>query len=225
VPRAKAVWYPLSKDIVDAATRLGLGALHEAHKAHPRDWENPGRARVQWKKDGRLLNPVIASSACLHMLLPVSSCAASSPLSTRSHPFRSCAEKKLLEMIALQIQRVKTENVPREPYTYPPAPVPPTLKPSKPRVLPVGAKGKGKVPLPPDGGARASKRSGRPLPVPPEPRPSLAVRVAPLSPALPSGVLLDAIKASMNTQQEPGQVGAAQGGMGKGKRKVVRVRQ
>ena len=56
------MWWPLSKDIADATNRLGLGTLHEVNKAHPRDWENPGRVRVQWKKDGRLVNPAIKTS-------------------------------------------------------------------------------------------------------------------------------------------------------------------
>ena len=62
VERAKSVWWPLSKDIADAANQLGLGTLHEVQKSHPRDWENPGRVRVQWKKEGRLLNPIIKTS-------------------------------------------------------------------------------------------------------------------------------------------------------------------
>lgn len=62
VQRAKSLWWPLSKDIAEAASRLGLGTLHEVHKFHPRDWENPGRVRVQWKKDGRLLNSSIKTS-------------------------------------------------------------------------------------------------------------------------------------------------------------------
>ena len=62
VKREKALWWPLSKDIADAANRLGLGVLHEVTKSHPRDWENPGRVRVLWKKDGRLVNPVIKTS-------------------------------------------------------------------------------------------------------------------------------------------------------------------
>lgn len=62
IPRAKSVWWPLSKDIADATNRLGLGTLHEVNKAHPRDWENPGRVRVQWKKDGRFVNPAIKTS-------------------------------------------------------------------------------------------------------------------------------------------------------------------
>ena len=62
IPREKAVWWPLSRDIAEAASRLGLGTLHEGQKSHPRDWENPGRVRVQWKKDGRLVNPRIKTS-------------------------------------------------------------------------------------------------------------------------------------------------------------------
>ncbi|KAJ7098304.1 signal recognition particle, SRP19 subunit [Mycena epipterygia] len=64
VPRAHAVWWPLSKDIADATNALGLATLHEVNKSHPRDWENPGRVRVQWKKDGRLMNPMIRTSEC-----------------------------------------------------------------------------------------------------------------------------------------------------------------
>lgn len=44
--------------------RLGLRALHEITKTHPRDWENPGRVRVQWKKDGKLVNPAVKTSEC-----------------------------------------------------------------------------------------------------------------------------------------------------------------
>jgi signal recognition particle subunit SRP19 len=62
VERAKSLWWPLSKDIADAAMRLGLRALHEITKTHPRDWENPGRVRVQWKKDGKLVNPAVKTS-------------------------------------------------------------------------------------------------------------------------------------------------------------------
>lgn len=69
LPREKSVWWPLSKDIAEAASRLQLSALHEVHKRHPRDWDNPGRVRVQWKKDGRLLNPGIRTSKCFFLCI------------------------------------------------------------------------------------------------------------------------------------------------------------
>jgi len=71
VERAKSLWWPLSKDIADAAVRLGLGTLHEVTKSHPRDWENPGRVRVQWKKDGGPVNPAIKSSMVSYSYLPM----------------------------------------------------------------------------------------------------------------------------------------------------------
>jgi signal recognition particle subunit SRP19 len=46
VPRAHALWWPLSADLAAAAQRLGVRCAHEADKTHPRDWANPGRVRV-----------------------------------------------------------------------------------------------------------------------------------------------------------------------------------
>ncbi|KAG6813066.1 hypothetical protein H0H92_014338 [Tricholoma furcatifolium] len=102
LPRAKSLWWPLSKDIADAAHRLGLGTLHEVAKSHPRDWENPGRVRVQWKKDGRLVNPAVKT------------------------------KKQLLELICMQIQSLKPENAPKPPYNTVPtnAASPPPSKPT-----------------------------------------------------------------------------------------------
>jgi signal recognition particle subunit SRP19 len=68
ISRVKGVWHPLSKDIAEATSRLGLGTLHEVNKCHPRDWENPGRVRVQWKRDGQLVNPSIKTSKILSLL-------------------------------------------------------------------------------------------------------------------------------------------------------------
>ncbi|EPQ53625.1 signal recognition particle, SRP19 subunit [Gloeophyllum trabeum ATCC 11539] len=187
VPRAKAVWWPLSKDIADASTRLGLQALHEVQKAHPRDWDNPGRVRIQWKKDGRLLNPRIKT------------------------------KKQLLEALALHIQQVKPDNVPREPYNYSPQPAPaPT---------PAAPSSKGKQPLAKPRAPLTPKRTGHAqLPLPPQPEPELASRVSPYSPSLPTGMLLETVKAGMNAQ-EPALPGAPPGAASqKGKRKVVRVR-
>ncbi|KZT28048.1 signal recognition particle, SRP19 subunit [Neolentinus lepideus HHB14362 ss-1] len=191
ISRAKAVWWPLSKDIADVSTRLGLQALHEVQKSHPRDWDNPGRVRIQWKKDGRFLNGRIKT------------------------------KKQLLEAIAFQIQQLKPDNVPKEPYNYSvtqviPAPVPkptPSSKGKQPATKP-------RAPLTP-------KRTGRALlPLPPQPEPELASRVSPYSPALATGMLLETVKAGVNSQEPaPGTPGTGPGGVSqKGKRKVVRVR-
>jgi signal recognition particle subunit SRP19 len=191
ISRSKSVWWPLSKDIADACSRLGLGTLHEVNKMHPSDWENPGRVRVQWKKDGRPVNSNIRT------------------------------KKQLLETISFQIQGIKTDNVPCEPYTYPQPVPPPNVKTTKSKT------GTGKS----TAGGQASKtksnpkfpqRTGRPLPSPPEPQPALKSRVSAHSPALPAGVLIETIRAGMNATEGQGAAGGLPSG--KGKRKVVRVR-
>lgn len=214
VERAKSLWWPLSKDIADAAVRLGLGTLHEVTKSHPRDWENPGRVRVQWKKDGGPVNPAIKS------------------------------KKQLLETICFQIQALKPENIPKPPYNLA------TPKESSPPVLksaissgsgasgspPDSAgSGKGKQPaniLNPNKSIKSlaiqvptSQKGGRRLPVPPEPFPPFSSRVSAYSPAISTGILVDAVKAGMNNPDPGSLPGAGTGGnIGKGKRKFVRVR-
>lgn len=204
------MWWPLSKDIADACSRLGLGTLHEVNKMHPSDWENPGRVRVQWKKDGRPVNSNIRTST---FVLP---CVAANLLKESPR-----TEKQLLETISFQIQRVKTDNIPSEPYTYPQPAPPPNVKTTKSKTG--GAKS--------TAGGQASKTkpnpkfpqpTGRPLPSPPEPHPALKSRLSAHSPAVPSGVLIDTIRVGMNATEGQGAAGGIPGG--KGKRKVVRVR-
>jgi signal recognition particle subunit SRP19 len=124
-------------------------------------------------------------------------------------------EKQLLEMVGFQIQRAKPEfNIPKPPYTLAePAPTEaPPPKSSKKK----GDKGKAPAKV---------KRTGIPLPVPPEPTPPLTSRLSPYSPSIPSGMLIDAVKAGMTAQaQESAAAAAANPGAAKGKRKVVRVR-
>ncbi|KAL4073691.1 signal recognition particle, SRP19 subunit [Scleroderma yunnanense] len=195
ISREKSVWWPLSKDIADATNRLGLGTIHEVNKVHPRDWENPGRVRVQWKNDGKLINSAIKT------------------------------KRQLLEMISLQIQRIKPDSIPRPPYTLlsqSTVPVAPAAKtsPSNKGKQPAKSKAGTAIPLQPQ------KPSLQRLPVPPEPHPPLASRVSSYSPALSTGVLVETVKAGMNAQEQgtgPGP-GIAGGGMQKGKRKVIRVR-
>ncbi|KAJ3998120.1 signal recognition particle, SRP19 subunit [Lentinula boryana] len=207
VERAKSIWWPLSKDIAEATNRLGLGTLHEVSKAHPRDWENPGRVRVQWKKEGRLMNPAIKT------------------------------KKQLLEMISLQIQHLKPENIPRPPYSTSPV-TSGNASAATPTINAAPSSNKGKAPATtksksPIAPQPKQMMGGRRLPVPPEPLLPLASRLSPYSPALPTGVLIDTVKAGMNaTENNAGALGApgapspfgAPGGPQKGKRKVVRVR-
>lgn len=200
VERTKSLWWPLSKDIAEAANRLGLGTLHEVGKAHPRDWENPGRVRVQWKKDGRLVNPNIKT------------------------------KKQLLELICFQIQRLKPENIPKPPYITSSPTLPSSNPSSKMTSgvassnkgkQPATTKSKSPAALP------SKQTGGRRLPIPPEPHPPLASRVSPYSPAISAGVLIETVKAGMNATENPvaGSPGASgMPGMQKGKRKVVRVR-
>jgi len=200
VERAKSLWWPLSKDIADAANQLGLGTLHEVNKSHPRDWDNPGRVRVQWKKDGRLINPIIKT------------------------------KKQLLEVICFQLQHLKPENVPKPPYntTSSNGTGPDSAKPNNNSTT--SSKGKqpaamkSKSPAAP----QHQQRGGRRLPVPPEPHPPLASRLSTYSPAISTGVLIETVKAGMNATENSA-VGAGPGApptaaAGKGKRKVVRVR-
>ncbi|EKM56508.1 uncharacterized protein PHACADRAFT_253679 [Phanerochaete carnosa HHB-10118-sp] len=197
IARQKAVWWPLSRDIAEAASRLGLGVLHEGQKAHPRDWENPGRVRVQWKKDGRLMNPSIKT------------------------------KKQLLELISMQIQMQKPDHVPKLPYSFAsdmpaePAPAPTPSKGKQPASKTVGKGTTAGTTLSP--AAASLPRSGSQiLPLPPAPHPPLPNRVSPYSPALVSGILVETVKAGMSA---PDPMANALGGGGKGKRKVVRVRQ
>jgi len=134
-------------------------------------------------------------------------------------------------MISLQIQHLKPDNIPRPPYTISP-PKPTTARPSTKPGASTSIKGKqpattkSKTPST----HQPKQTGGRRLPIPPDPLPSLASRLSPYSPAVPSGVLIETVKAGMNAQQDSAVAGGAPGapavpgGAQKGKRKVVRVR-
>jgi signal recognition particle subunit SEC65 len=62
VSRDHALWWPLSTDIANAASKMGLSVVHEVDKSHPRDWDNPGRVRVLWKQNGKLVNHQFTTS-------------------------------------------------------------------------------------------------------------------------------------------------------------------
>ena len=136
-------------------------------------------------------------------------------------------ERLLLEWVAYQIQRLKPELIPKTPYTFPEPKLPPIPQP-KPIA---GGKGKqsqqqkSKQTTPSTTKAGKKSNPGCRLPVPPEPQPALNNRLSTYSPAIAAGILIDTIKAGMSATEGGGAAGPGPNLGGKGKRKVVRVRQ
>ena len=68
VKKEDAVENPLAREIVEALHHIGntlsvpMQLVFEPSKCHPKDWANPGRIRVQVKKDGKALHPKIQNS-------------------------------------------------------------------------------------------------------------------------------------------------------------------
>jgi len=120
-------------------------------------------------------------------------------------------EKHLLEAIAAVLHTTRPDLVPRPeqraPHTADTAESSQQASTSK------------KVPT--------KKRWNRARPQPPQPWPEIKKRLPDVSPTLESGLLIDAVKAgldAMKQQQVEAQQTAGPSGVGKGKRKVVRVR-
>lgn len=55
VPIELAVENPLAKTMADAVQQLGLPCVFEGDKTHPQDFGNPGRIRVFFKDEGKLV--------------------------------------------------------------------------------------------------------------------------------------------------------------------------
>jgi hypothetical protein len=48
----------------------GAGLMNsQPDKTHPADWENPGRVKVQFEKDGRFVNPIVKNRASCRLAL------------------------------------------------------------------------------------------------------------------------------------------------------------
>lgn len=58
-----AVENPLAREMAEAVQGLGLRALFEADKTHPKDWANPGRVKVLVKENGRQVDRRVNNSA------------------------------------------------------------------------------------------------------------------------------------------------------------------
>ncbi|KAI9845892.1 MAG: signal recognition particle subunit [Sclerophora amabilis] len=65
----QAVSNPLARDIVDAVQGLGLQALFEPGKLHPKDWSNPGRVKVLVKEGGKPANARVKNKHHLYNLI------------------------------------------------------------------------------------------------------------------------------------------------------------
>jgi len=199
LPREKSVWWPLSKDITDAAVHLRLMTIHEPNKRHPKDWDNPGRVRVELKRNGRFMNPAIKS------------------------------KKQLLEAISFQIQRIKHDNIPKPPYnTSPlhtnttPNPNPKPAKSKSKTSTPATAsksktQGRRRLPIPPSPHPPLANRLSPYSP---------ALVSGVLIETVKAGMNAEGAGAGGATGPGagPGAGGPGGAGAGKGKRKVVRVR-
>jgi len=210
IAREKSCWWPYSQLIVNAAVRLQLRTFHEPEKTHPRDWENPGRVKIQIKDNGRYLNRNITT------------------------------KKQLLEALAIAIQQLDPSQTP----------LPEQIKPSH---GPLSSIARSDVPVPPPSSAAKGKSGSKStnkavstptpnaqppkpkpsrtrVPKPPQPLPPLSERYNPNSPAIESGVLVDTVKVALKQQEKAAleasssAAGGQGAGLGKGKRKVVRVR-
>ncbi|KAF2642139.1 signal recognition particle sec65 subunit [Massarina eburnea CBS 473.64] len=64
-----AVENPLAREMADAVASLGLMAVFEPDKIHPKDWSNPGRVRILIKKDGKAVVQNIKNKHHLYILV------------------------------------------------------------------------------------------------------------------------------------------------------------
>ncbi|KAG8885474.1 signal recognition particle subunit [Tulasnella sp. 332] len=209
IAREKSVWWPRSQDILTACASFRLNVLHEPQAFHPRDWENPGRVRVQWKENGRLTNPAIPT------------------------------KKKLFEMIAAFIQGAKPDQVPNmaslslrdtDDVSSPNTAVAVAI-PSPHKARPSAKSSNSTRHLKTSHPQQPLVKRRRPaLPKPPLPIPPLQERISMYSPLIASGSLLEGWKVGVPAAADEKAAGAAGtpggggGGSGKGKRKVIKIR-
>lgn len=184
---------------------LAFLSLLQAHKTHPKDWENPGRVKTEYLKDGEPINPQItnrASASACHRCpaLP------SRPGLTRAPAVCSSAPppgKQLYLAVSEQMHKLGTSV----PGPRPTAATPKAAKP--PAAAPSSSSTKGANASKAKGGGAPVRRPARKAhahptraPKPPTPLPSLARRLPELSPALAGGHFLDVLKGEWKREQE-----------------------
>ncbi|KAI9847525.1 MAG: signal recognition particle subunit [Thelocarpon superellum] len=87
VGKELAVDSPLARDIVDAVGSLGLQALFEPGKMHPKDWSNPGRVKVRVKVGGDPVTPRVHNKHHLYTLIAAH---------LRAHPTTDASARRML---------------------------------------------------------------------------------------------------------------------------------
>ncbi|KAM0789345.1 hypothetical protein ACM66B_000177 [Microbotryomycetes sp. NB124-2] len=60
-----ALQWPVAEHMAQACGMLGIEAVLEPMKSHPKDWANPGRVKVQLKKDGQPTSQAIPNKRTL----------------------------------------------------------------------------------------------------------------------------------------------------------------
>lgn len=69
VPINMAIINPLAKTLADGAKELGFSCIFEPNKTHPKDWANPGRIRILFKKNGIPIHNSLKTKKALYLAL------------------------------------------------------------------------------------------------------------------------------------------------------------
>ncbi|WVR04754.1 hypothetical protein IAU60_001765 [Kwoniella sp. DSM 27419] len=206
VPRKSAIWWPQATLIAQACRALGLSSVLEPDRCHPADWENPGRVKVQFEKDGRFLNPIIKNRTQLYKHLADQLIQRNPKLAFTAN--RTSSKRSSKPTTAPSSSKVKGK-------------VQATAKSSA-----KGGKGKSKA-----SGSNSKKETANPVvpiklptrpPLAPQPLPTLDDRLPLHSPVVPAGVAVAAIKRDIDSEKEAKKkglpaVGGAEGEGGKDK--------
>ncbi|KAL8292229.1 hypothetical protein RQP46_001695 [Phenoliferia psychrophenolica] len=88
VAKQHALQWPLAEPMAHICGILGFKTVYEPTKTHPKDWENPGRVKVQLRVDGKPVNPAIKDKRALlhHLTLHLAPQQPKAPAATPSNP-------------------------------------------------------------------------------------------------------------------------------------------
>ncbi|WWD21643.1 hypothetical protein CI109_106129 [Kwoniella shandongensis] len=194
VPRKSALWWPQAQQIAQACRSLGLPSVLEPDRVHPADWENPGRVKVQFEKEGRLLNPIVKN---------------------RTQLYKHIADQMRQRYPSIAFNPSTT---PSKRASKPAAPVPTSNTTKSKSAKSKGSSSKSskkaltKVSTPTPPPPRLPTRP----PLAPQPIPVIDDRLPLHSPVIPAGVAVAAIKRDKESEKEAKKKGVGMGGGGGG---------